>query len=173
MRIFCPADRHDVEYAVKSFLSDGKPTYIRLGKAQGGAESTQNRLKKSKNFSQLGAGNNLIFCHGSISYELLNHNLFDENVHKVILVNEVTDIESIYNQIVDVNTKTISVLEEVVFPGSLGSRISRIISVSGSGVAFNWMGIDSSIIPTFGGSEDFLRSYFFGENYLNKIFNLS
>ena len=39
------------------------------------------RLKKSKNFSQLGAGNNLIFCHGSISYELLNHNLFDENVH--------------------------------------------------------------------------------------------
>jgi transketolase len=173
VRIFCPSDQGDVDYAVTNFLSDGKPTYIRLGKALSGTEIDQSRLNKIKNFSELGSGNDLIFCHGSIYQKLINHDLFNENVHKIVIVNEVTDLESIYNQIVNSQTQKISVIEEVVFPGGLGSRISRIISTSGSNIPFSWIGVDSLNLPTFGGDEDFLRSYFFGENYLDRLFNFS
>jgi transketolase len=173
VRIFCPSDQSDVDYAVTTFLSDGKPTYIRLGKAISGNEVDQSKLKKIKNFSELGSGNDLIFCHGSISQKLLNHDLFNENVHKIIIINEVSDLESIYNQIVNSQTQKISVLEEVVFPGGLGSRISRIISTSGANIPFRWIGVDSFNLPSFGGDEDYLRSYFFGENYLERLFYFS
>ncbi len=171
VRIFSPSNQCDVDYAVTTFLNDGKPTYIRLGKAPSESSVDLSNLKKVENFSVLGSGNNLIFCHGSISQKLLHHNLFKENIHKIVIVNEITDLESIYNQVVNFQTKNISVLEEVVFPGGLGSRISRIIAASSSRVPFHWIGVDSLNLPTFGGDEDFLRSYFYGENCLDRLFN--
>jgi transketolase len=171
VRIFSPADKNGVEFAVKTFLKDGRPTYLRLGKATAGSENNQNVESRTENFSELGNGNNLIFCHGVISWNLANHPLFNEKIHKIIIVNEITASDAIFRQVFNDKTQSISVLEEVVFTGSLGSRISRILSTSGLGLPFSWIGIDPSRIPSFAGDENFLRNYFFGEHYLDNIFN--
>lgn len=173
IRIFSPADRDSVEFAVTTFLKDGKPTYLRLGKAINESNANPDRVFKSGNFSVIGNGHNLIFCHGAISWNLVNHPLFDEDRHKIIIVNEITASDSIFNQVFNNKTVSISVLEEVIFVGSLGSRISRMLATLGAGLPFSWIGIDPSKIPSFAGDEDFLRKYFFGENYLNDIFKIN
>jgi transketolase len=172
IRIFSPADRDSVEFAVTTFLKDGKPTYLRLGKAINESNANRSRVSKSGSFSVFGNGHNLIFCHGSISWNLVNHPLFDEDIHKIIIVNEITASDSIFNQVFNKKTSSVSVLEEVIFAGSLGSRITRILATSGVALPFSWVGIDTSKIPSFAGDEDFLRNYFFGENYLNDIFKI-
>jgi transketolase len=172
IRIFSPADRDSVEFAVTTFLKDGKPTYLRLGKAINESDTNRGRVSKSGSFSVFGNGPNLIFCHGGISWNLVNHPLFDEDIHKIVIVNEITASDSIFNQVFNKKTLSVSVLEEVVFAGSLGSRISRILANLGVGLPFSWVGIDPSKIPSFAGDEDFLRNYFFGENYLNDIFKI-
>ena len=69
------------------------------------------------------------------------------------------------------SAKSISVIEEVVFSGGLGSRVSRIISENRLSIDFSWTGINGKELQSAGGEINYLRNRELGENYLEKILN--
>jgi len=64
------------------------------------------------------------------------------------------------------------VLEEVIFTGSLGSRICRHLMDTNTHINFDWIGINSTNIKSAGGSQKYLRSRELGPDYISKAFNL-
>jgi transketolase C-terminal domain/subunit len=65
---------------------------------------------------------------------------------------------------------SIKVLEDVVYSGSLGSRVCRFLLENRVDVSFNWIGIDGKRLKSAGGSEQYLRSRELGLNYIEDLF---
>ena len=66
--------------------------------------------------------------------------------------------------------KSIKVLEDVVYSGSLGSRIARFLLEKRLNIKFDWIGVNGKNLNTAGGSEQYLRSRELGLNYIENLF---
>jgi len=62
------------------------------------------------------------------------------------------------------------VLEDVVYTGSLGSRVSRFMAENNLNKDFKWVGVNGGNISSAGGSEEYLRSRELGLNYVADLF---
>jgi transketolase len=171
-RIFSPADSFSTEKAVSEFLNNGGPTYIRLGKHEKNLAEICAFTNLGKHVRVFGNGPNIIATHGSIACDLLESSLFDMNLYSVIVFDEVSTILDESISVILKSATTIKVLEEVIFPGSLGSRICRHLIDARAHVNFDWVGIDSTKIKSAGGSQNYLRSRELGPDYVSKTFNL-
>jgi deoxyxylulose-5-phosphate synthase len=111
----------------------------------------------------------LIASHGSIAIKVLQSRYFDQNIHKLIVFNEIP--ASINEDIFDIfsEAESIKVLEDVVYPGSLGSKISRFLLEKRLNKTFDWIGVDGKTLKSAGGSEEYLRSRELGSNYIENI----
>jgi transketolase len=166
LRIFSPSDPESASEVVVDFLSNGGPTYLRLGKQNLNLNEISSFVKVGKHINQYGSGNKLIASHGSIAIKVLQSKYFDQNLHKLIVFNEIP--ASINEDIYDIFSKaqSIKVLEDVVYPGSLGSRISRFLLEKRLNKTFDWIGVDGKTLKSAGGSEEYLRSRELGANYI-------
>lgn len=169
-RISTPADSVGVNSEVEDFLNFPKPTYLRLG-------NIQNELPKSVSFENIsgvrlfGTGNKFICVHGNIASELLANSNYDPSIYSILVFDRIppyddSGLKKILNQ-----STHITVVEEVVYSGSLGSRFAKIISESNLSVRFKWVGIDGKTIGTTGGDIEFLRNRTLGHNYGKMIFD--
>jgi transketolase len=169
-RISVPADSSGVKAEVEEFLNFPKPTYLRLG-------NIQSELPKGTQFEEIpgvrmfGTGNRFICVHGNIASELLNHRSYDPSKYSVYVFDRIPPYgDSALKKLLN-KSKDITVVEEVVYSGSLGSRFAKIISESNSIVNFKWVGIDGTKIGTTGGDIEFLRNRTLGQNYSQMIFD--
>jgi transketolase len=169
LRIFSPSDPESASEVVVDFLSNGGPTYLRLGKQNLNLSEISSFVKVGKHVNQYGSGNKLIVSHGSIAIKVLQSKYFDQNLHKLIVFNEIP--ASINEAIYDIFSKaqSVKVLEDVVYPGSLGSRISRFLLEKRLNKTFDWIGVDGKTLKSAGGSEEFLRLRELGSNYIKNI----
>ena len=171
-KISVPADSAGVISEVEDFLNFPKPTYLRLG-------NIQNELPQSADFKNIsgvrlfGAGNKFICVHGNIASDLLNNRRYDPLKHSILVFDKIPPYDSPEFIKILEHSNDITVVEEVVFSGSLGSRFAKIISESNLVVRFKWVGIRGEMIGTSGGDIEFLRRRMFGENYNEIIFNAS
>jgi transketolase len=171
-RIFSPADSFSTEKAVLEFLNNGGPTYIRLGKQEKDLSEICNFLNLGEHVRIFGNGPNVIATHGSIACDLLESSLFNMNLFSVIVFDEISTILEESISVILKGAKSVKVLEEVIFTGSLGSRICRHLIDTNSHVNFDWVGIDSTDLKSAGGSQKYLRSRELGQDYNSRIFNL-
>jgi transketolase len=169
-RISVPADSAGVKMEVQEFLNFPKPTYLRLGNIQG-------ELPKSTHFENIpglrlfGSGAKFICVHGNIASELLNDKNYDPLRYSILVFDMIPPYnDALLKKILD-QSDDITVVEEVVYSGGLGSRFAKIISESELVFRFKWVGIDGANIETSGGDIEFLRTRAFGENYSKLIFN--
>ena len=169
LRIFSPSDPESASEVVVDFLSNGGPTYLRLGKQNLNLSEISSFVKVGKHVNQYGSGNKLIVSHGSIAIKVLQSKYFDQNLHKLVVFNEIP--ASINEAIYDIlsNAQTVKVLEDVVYPGSLGSRISRFLLEKRLNKTFDWIGVDGKTLKSAGGSEEYLRSRELGANYIENV----
>ena len=65
---------------------------------------------------------------------------------------------------------SIKVLEDVVYTGGLGSRVSRFLFENNLNKPFKWVGVNGKNIRSAGGLEEYLRSREIGFNYLEDLF---
>ena len=170
MRIFSPSDASSTEFAVRSFLKNGGPTYIRLGKEPSINLKPGLNVDDLGSYYSIGSGSNLIISHGPISWELINSEFFNPEIHKIVVVNEISMDDNQFLNLIDSNISSVSVFEEVIYPGSLGSRIAKLISTGNHRIKFSWKGIDGKKLSSVGGSESFLRAKVFGNNYIQELF---
>ena len=65
---------------------------------------------------------------------------------------------------------SIKVLEDVVYTGSLGSRVTRLFVENKLNIPFEWVGVKGESVKSAGGSEEYLRSRELGFNYIEDLF---
>ena len=169
-RIFSPSDKSSTNTAVVSFLHTGGPTYLRLGKSSLNLNDRYDSTYIVPNVRIFGSGTQLIFSHGSLVQEIIQSKLFDPLKFSLVIFDEVqpTLSEEFYSLIK--GSRGLKVIEDVVFSGSLGSRVCRFLAEKSLKVPFKWIGVEGSTLTSAGGSEDFLRSREFGLNYLENLF---
>lgn len=169
-RIFSPSDQSSTNTAVVSFLHAGGPTYLRLGKSSLNLNDRYDSTCIVPNVRVFGSGTQLIFSHGSLVQEIIQSKSFDPLKFSLVVFDEVqpTLSEEFYSIIK--GSRGLKVIEDVVFSGSLGSRVCRFLVEKNLKVPFKWIGVEGSTITSAGGSEDFLRSREFGLNYLENLF---
>jgi transketolase len=169
MRIYSPSDPESTSEVVLDFLSNGGPSYLRLGRQNLSLKTISSFVRVGKHVNQYGSGNKLIASHGSIAIKVLQSRYFDQNIHKLIVFNEIP--ASINEDIFDIfsEAESIKVLEDVVYPGSLGSKISRFLLEKRLNKTFDWIGVDGKTLKSAGGSEEYLRSRELGSNYIENI----
>ena len=170
LRIFSPSDQSSTNTAVVSFLHTGGPTYLRLGKSSLNLNDRYDSTYIAPNVRVFGSGTQLIFSHGSLVQEIIQSKSFDPLKFSLVVFDEVqpTLSEEFYSIIK--GSRGLKVIEDVVFSGSLGSRVCRFLVEKNLKVPFKWIGVEGSTITSAGGSEDFLRSREFGLNYLENLF---
>jgi len=171
-KIFSPADSYSTKKAVLEFLNNGGPTYIRLGKREKELSKICTFLNLGEHIRIFGNGPNVIATHGPIACDLLESSLFNMNLFSVIVFDEIPTFLEESISVILKNANSVKVLEEVIFTGSLGSRICRHLIDIKTHVNFDWVGIDSTRISPAGGSQKFLRSRELDPNYISKMFNL-
>lgn len=169
-RIFSPSGQSSTNTAVVSFLQTGGPTYLRLGKSSLKLIDRYDSTYIVPNVRVFGSGTQLIFSHGSLVQEIIQSKSFDPLKFSLVVFDEVqpTLSEEFYSLIK--GSRGLKVIEDVVFSGSLGSRVCRFLAEKSLKVPFKWIGVDGSTLTSAGGSEDFLRSREFGLNYLENLF---
>ena len=169
-RVFTPSDEKSTNMAVLSFLQNGGPTYLRLGKSSLNLNDKLDSKYIVPNVRIFGSGTQLIFSHGSLVQEIIQSKSFDPLKFLLVVFDEVqpTLSEEFYSLIK--GSRGIKVIEDVVFSGSLGSRVCRFLAEKNLKVPFKWIGVEGSTLTSAGGSEDFLRSREFGLNYLENLF---
>jgi transketolase len=168
-RIFSPSDADSTKDAVSDFLVSGGPTYIRLGKHIKNLSEFCSYKKFGPHLKIFGEGNKIIVTHGSIAVKLLDSTLFDTKKFSLLVFNEVPNtlddsFLGIFKKAVSIN-----VLEDVVYSGSMGSRVSRFLTDNRINVPLYWKGINGKNLLSAGGSEEFLREREFGYNYIEEI----
>jgi transketolase len=169
MRIYSPSDPESTSEVVLDFLSNGGPSYLRLGRQNLSLKTISGFVKVGKHVNQYGSGNKLIASHGSIAIKVLQSKYFDQNIHKLIVFNEIPalinkDFFDIFSE-----AQSVKVLEDVVYPGSLGSKICRFLLEKRLNKTFDWIGVDGKTLKSAGGSEEYLRSRELGTNYIENI----
>ena len=168
-RIFSPSDADSTKDAVLDFLVNGGPTYIRLGKHIKSLSEVCSYKKFGPHLKIFGEGNKIIVTHGSISVKLLDSTLFDTKKFSLLVFNEVPNI--LDDSFLEVFKKAVSVnvLEDVVYSGSMGSRVSRFLTDNRINIPLYWKGINGKKVLSAGGSEEYLRERELGCNYIEEI----
>jgi transketolase len=168
--IFSPADPISTSKAVLSFLQTGGPTYLRLGKSSFNLNDKFESTYIVPNVRIFGSGTKLIFSHGSLVQEVIQNELFNPDIFSLVVFDKIESrLNDKFNSLIK-KSMGIKVIEDVVFSGSLGSRVSRFLAENNLKVPFEWIGINGSVLKSAGGSEDYLRTREFGFYYLNNLF---
>lgn len=170
LRVFSPADPESLGNAVLDFLHNGGPTYLRIGKQSSNLRNILEYEKVEKHVRKFGFGKNLLISHGSIAFEILNSKNFDDESHSLLVFDEIPNLidDKVFDTLA--KAKSIKVLEDVVYSGSLGSRIARFLLQKRLNIKFDWIGVNGKNLNTTGGSEQYLRSREFGLNYIENLF---
>jgi transketolase len=169
-RIFSPSDESSTSKSVVSFLQTGGPTYLRLGKSSLNLNDKFESIYIVPNVRIFGSGTQLIFSHGSLVQEIIQNKSFNPSVFSLVVFDEIESmLNEKFNSLIK-KSKGIKVIEDVVFSGSLGSRVCRFLAENNLKVPFKWIGIEGSTLESAGGSEDYLRKREFGFNYLDSLF---
>jgi len=169
-RIFSPADAISTKSAMIDFLNNGGPTYIRLGKHIKNLSELYKHEELGLHIRLFGKGKKVILSHGSISLKILESEFFNTDDYSLLVFDEIPVIfDKLYLKIFEQAT-SIKVLEDVVYTGSLGSRVSRFIAENKLNKDFKWVGVNGRNIRSAGGSEEYLRYRELGFNYLEDLF---
>ena len=169
-RIFSPADAISTKDTVLDFLNNGGPTYIRLGKYTKNLSEICDYEEIEVHVRIFGKGKKVILSHGSITTKILESGFFNTNDYSLLVFDEIPAIiNKLYLKIFEKAT-SIRVLEDVVYTGSLGSRVTRFIIENNLNTPFKWIGVNGINIRSAGGSEEYLRSRELGFNYLEDLF---
>lgn len=170
-RIFTPSNNLATEEAILDFLEVGGPTYIRLGKEQNHIRNEYFSSEYKKHVKIYGFGENLILSHGPLASKIISN--IDMNFAKfsIVVFNEIPlrFVES--DLLLFSKAATITTIEDVIFPGSLGSRAARFIADKGIITKFKWIGVNGLNIDSTGGSENFLIKRELGIEFIDKIFD--
>jgi len=169
-RIFSPSDESSTNKAVLSFLQNGGPTYLRLGKSSLNLNDKFDSKFILPNVRIFGSGNQLIFSHGSLAQEIIQNESFDPHNFSLVVFDEIEPIlNKEFNTLIKAS-KRLKVIEDVVFSGSLGSRVCRFLTENNLNIPFKWIGLDGSKLESAGGSENYLRARELGFKYLDNLF---
>jgi transketolase len=168
--ISTPSDSQGVNTEVQKFLKDPKPTYLRLGKLENELTNFQ-RIENFQGLRRLGTGSKYLLTHGSLASVIANHKNFNSKLFSLINFDRMPEFDNLNLINLIRSAKSISVIEEVVFSGGLGSRISRIIAENRIDIEFSWTGINGRELQSAGGEINYLRKRELGENYLENILN--
>ena len=169
-RIFSPADATSTNSAMIDFLNNGGPTYIRLGKYIKNLSELYNYEEVGLHVRLFGKGKKVILSHGSISLKILESEFFNNHDYSLLVFDEIPVIfDKLYLKIFEQAT-SIRILEDVVYTGSLGSRVSRFMAENKLNKDFKWVGVSGRNIRSAGGSEEYLRHRELGFNYLEDLF---
>jgi transketolase len=168
-RISTPADALGVKTEVQNFLNNQKPTYLRLGKLENELTGFQS-LQEFEGLRRLGSGKKFILTHGSIASKISDSIKFSPEIFSVFNFDRMPNSQD--PKLVELlkSAKSISVVEEVIFSGGLGSRVCRTLAENSISTSFSWTGVDGQKLQTAGGEYEYLRSREFGLNYLENIF---
>ena len=169
-RIFAPADAISTKNTVIDFLNNGGPTYIRLGKYTKNLSEVYSCEDIESHVRLFGKGKKVILSHGSISIKILESEYFNTTDYSLLVFDEIpAEIANLHLKIFE-QAKSIKVLEDVVYTGSLGSRVTRFMVENNLNRPFKWVGVNGKNIRSAGGSEEYLRSRELGSNYLEDLF---
>jgi len=169
-RIFSPADAVSTKNTVIDFLSNGGPTYIRLGKYTKNLSEVYDYEEFGLHVRLFGRGKKIILSHGSIAIKILESELFNPDHYSLLVFDEIPAVlDSLYLKVFNQAT-SIKVLEDVVYTGGLGSRVARFLVENNLNKPFKWVGVNGRNIRSAGGSEEYLRSRELGFNYLEGLF---
>jgi transketolase len=169
-RIFSPADAISTKNAILDFLNTGGPTYIRLGKHIKNLSELYAYEEVGSHVRLFGKGKKVILSHGSISIQILESEFFDTNYYSLLVFDEIPTIFDKSYLKIFYQAASIKVLEDVVYTGSLGSRVSRFMAENNLNKDFKWVGVNGRNISSAGGSEEYLRSRELGLNYVADLF---
>lgn len=169
-RIFTPSNNLATEEAVLDFLEVGGPTYLRLGKDQENKSHENFQSEYKKHVKIYGSGENLILSHGPLASKILSNTNINFSIFSVVVFNEIPLRFVDSDFLLFSRAATITTIEDVVFPGSLGSRAARFIADNAIVTKFKWFGVDGFNIDSSGGSEDFLINRELGFEFIDKIF---
>lgn len=169
-RIFSPADAMSTKNAILDFLNNGGPTYIRLGKHIKNLSELYAHEEVGSHVRLFGKGKKVILSHGSISIQILESEFFDTNDYSLLVFDEIPTIFDKSYLKIFYQAASIKVLEDVVYTGSLGSRVSRFMAENNLNKDFKWVGVNGRNISSAGGSEEYLKSRELGLNYVADLF---
>lgn len=169
-RIFSPSDDNSTQEAIVDFLENGGPTYIRLGKHVRNLSDIHISQEIRSHVKIFGFGKKMIISHGSIAIKILESKLFNTDEFSLLLFNEIPNsLDNTYLKIFDA-AHSIRVLEDVVYTGSLGSRVTRFMVQNKLNKPFEWVGVNGKNVKSAGGTEEYLRSRELGSNYIGDLF---
>jgi transketolase len=169
-RIFSPSDDNSTQEAIVDFLENGGPTYIRLGKHVRNLSDIHISQEIRSHVKIFGFGKKMIISHGSIAINILESKLFNTDEFSLLLFNEIPNsLDNTYLKIFD-EANSIKVLEDVVYAGSLGSRVTRFMVQNKLNKPFEWVGVNGKNVKSAGGTEEYLRSRELGSNYIGDLF---
>ena len=169
-RIFSPSDANSTQEAIIDFLKNGGPTYIRLGKHVRNLSDIHKSQDIDSHVKMFGLGKKIIISHGSIAIKVLESKSFNPNEFSLLVFNEIPNIlDDSCLKFFDEAT-SIKVLEDVVYTGSLGSRVTRFFVENKLNKPFEWVGVKGESVKSAGGSEEYLRSRELGFNYIEDLF---
>lgn len=170
LKIFSPADPYAMKKVVLDFLHNGGPTYLRIGKQSSNLKDTMDFAIVEKHVRKFGFGSNLLMSHGSIAFKILSSKNFDFELYTLLVFDEIPIL--INDAFFDIfsKAKSIKILEDVVYSGSLGSRVARYLVENSLSNKFQWIGVDGKNLKSAGGSEEFLRLRELGSTYIENLF---
>jgi len=169
-RIFSPSDDNSTQEAIVDFLENGGPTYIRLGKHVRNLSDIHISQEIRSHVKIFGFGKKMIISHGSIAINILESKLFNTDEFSLLLFNEIPNsLDNTYLKIFDA-ANSIKVLEDVVYTGSLGSRVTRFMVQNKLNKPFEWVGVNGKNVKSAGGTEEYLRSRELGSDYIGDLF---
>ena len=168
-RIFSPSDASSTQEAVIDFLKNGGPTYIRLGKHVKNLSDFYKSHEISPHIKIFGLGKKIIISHGSIAIKVLESKSFNPNEYSLLVFNEIPNIlDNTYLKFFD-EAKSIKVLEDIVYAGSLGSRVTRFMVENKFNKPFEWVGVNGKNLKSAGGTEEYLRLRELGFDYIGDL----
>ena len=169
-RIFSPSDSSSTQEAVIDFLKNGGPTYIRLGKHVKNLSDFYKSHEIGPHIKIFGLGKKIIISHGSIAIKVLESKSFNPNEYSLLVFNEIPNIlDNTYLKFFE-EAKSIKVLEDIVYAGSLGSRVTRFMVENKFNKLFEWVGVNGKNVKSAGGTEEYLRSRELGSDYIGDLF---
>jgi len=169
-RIYSPADAISTKNIVLDFLNNGGPTYMRLGKYTKNLSEIYHCEDFGLHVRLFGKGKKIFLSHGSIAIKILESEFFNTNDYALLVFDEIPALfDKLYLKIFE-QAESIKVLEDVIYTGSLGSRVTRFMVENKLNKPFKWVGVNGRNIRSAGGSEEYLRSRELGFNYLKDLF---
>jgi transketolase len=160
MKVVCPGDPIETEYATKSLFDSKGPAYLRLGKV--GEKEIHKRplnfelgkaiiVKEGTDLTLISTGNmleNTINVAELLSKENINTRVLSMHTVKPL------DKDSIYDSAL--KTKKIYTIEEHAKIGGLGSAVAEVLSQSNYNYSFKMFGVNDEFLHV-AGTQDYLR----------------